>query len=465
MNRVKQKGRRVASFIAVIAMMFSCNINAFAADSKDLETSYRTVTKIFDWGPAITKIIVDLGTTVPQDSITNNTFKVHVVRTENRPNTPILGQAEGDCKITKAYPSDEDGNSQTKGRYVTLELEVGPTISLTSPINYNVTSQLNAWVDCKFTINQQKDINSNDGNISGLVVNKFAGGSKNLVDDFRIGSATYDNVTLKYASYKPENDYNKKPLIIWLHGIGEGGTDGLLPISANKAVNFASKDMQSYFNGAYVLAPQAPTYWMDGFTGFGDGTSKYEKALMELIKDYVSRNSNIDTNRIYIGGDSNGGYMTMLMIRDYTNYFAAAFPTCEALKDNLITDKDIQTFKKIPIWFTAAKTDTIVPPADYVVSTYNRLVQAGDTNVHFSYFDNVIDTTGLYKKADGSPYEYLGHWSWIYVYNNQCTSIINGKVTTLMEWLANQELNKDNKSETYGIKPITVSETITISQN
>ncbi len=462
MNIIKKNGRITSIFIAVITIIFSSNINAFAADYKSLQTSYQTVTEVFDWGPAVTKIIINLDRIVPQDSISNDTFKVHVVRTENRKDTKILGQSEGDCNVTKAYVSDEDGNYKTKGKYITLELQVGPDVSLTSPINYDLTTSLNGWVNCDFTITQQKDIGSGNEKVSGVVINKFSGGSKKLVDDFKIESASYDNVTLKYADYVPDNDYTKKPLIIWLHGIGEGGEDGLLPISGNKAVNFISKDMQSYFNGAYVLAPQAPTYWMDGFTGFGDGTSKYEKALMALIKDYVSKNSNIDTNRIYIGGDSNGGYMTMLMIRDYPEYFAAAFPTCEALENKLITDKDIETLKKTPIWFTAAKTDTVVPPADYVVPTYNRLVQAGDTNVHFSFFDNVIDTTGAYKKADGTPYEYTGHWSWIYVYNNQCSAIINGRVTTLMDWLSNQKLGEINKSQS-DIKPINLSQTITIS--
>jgi hypothetical protein len=49
--------------------------------------------------------------------------------------------------------------------------------------------------------------------------------------------------------------------------------------------------------------------------------------------------------------------------------------------------------------------------------------------------------TGLYKNADGTPYEYYGHWSWIYVYNNIPTDTINGKGTTIMDWLATQSLN------------------------
>lgn len=114
--------------------------------------------------------------------------------------------------------------------------------------------------------------------------------------------------------------------------------------------------------------------------------------------------------------------------------------TCEALKDSLITATDIQKMKNVPLWFTAAKTDKVVPPGEYVIATYRRLLEAGAPDVHLSLFEDVRDTTGLYKNADGTPYEYNGHWSWIYVYNNQCTATIDGQQFTLMEWLARQSL-------------------------
>ncbi|WP_160680173.1 prolyl oligopeptidase family serine peptidase [Clostridium sp. C8-1-8] len=433
----RRGGKLVLAVVLASTMAFSTTKNVYAQEIEQ-STSYRTVTEVFDWGPATTKVIVDLGKKVDKGSVNTDTFRVHVARAENRTNTTILGDKEGDRKITKVYVSDKDGNAVASGDYVVIEMEVGPDVSIASPINYSLTTSFNGWVKCDYTIAQQKDISSESGTISGLVINTYAGDIKPIVDNFKLAQATYDNVTLKYSNYAPTKDNAKHPLVVWLHGAGEGGTDGLLPIMGNKADNFASKEVQAYFGGAYVLAPQTPTFWMDGVNGFGDGTSKYENALMSLIKDYVANNRDIDTSRIYIGGDSNGGYMTMLMARDYTDYFAAAFPTCEALKDTLIKDSDIEKMKNIPIWFTAAKTDTTVPVNDYVVPTYNRLVKAGAKNVHLSLFDNVVDTTGIYKKADGSPYEYMGHWSWIYVYNNQCMDTINGKRTTIMEWLAAQ---------------------------
>jgi predicted peptidase len=417
------------------------------------QASYRTVTEVYDWGAAVSKVIVDLGDNVTANAVDNETFKVYAKRVlAEGATTPkqamqvknkiSLGSEaqkdtdlEGYREVTKAYVSDATGKAVNKGRYVTIELKVGPDIAIGSALNFDVNSFFNNWVKPEYTITQTKDA----GSVKGLIVDNNKGNVRPVVDKFNYAHKIFGRLSYGYASYEPK-DAEKHPLIIWLHGMGEGGTDSpSIPISANKADMFADDSLQSHFGGAYVLVPQARTYWMHGFKDFGDGTSIYEDSLKQLIDAYAAEHPNVDRSRIYIGGDSNGGYMTMLMIRDYPEYFAAAFPTCEGLADKLISDADIESFKKTPIWFTAAKTDTTLPPKDYVVPTFNRLQAAGAENVHFSFFDNVVDQTGLYKKADGSAYEYPGHWSWIYVYNDKCVDNIDGKTVKLMDWLAAQK--------------------------
>lgn len=63
--------------------------------------SYRTVTEVEDWGPMVTKLIVDIGRTVPVESVAVDTFKVHVVRSDSRLDVPVL--EEGHRNVTKAY--------------------------------------------------------------------------------------------------------------------------------------------------------------------------------------------------------------------------------------------------------------------------------------------------------------------------------------------------------------------------
>ncbi len=127
-------------------------------------------------------------------------------------------------------------------------------------------------------------------------------------------------------------------MVIWLHGQGEGGTDPDIAILGNEVSALAKEEIQSYFQtddvtGAYVLAVQTPTYWMDegdGTNGNGSGISRYTEILMDTINDYVAAHPDVDTDRIYLGGCSNGGYMTMNMVIQYPDYFAAAYPVCEA---------------------------------------------------------------------------------------------------------------------------------------
>jgi predicted alpha/beta superfamily hydrolase len=210
--------------------------------------------------------------------------------------------------------------------------------------------------------------------------------------------------------------------------------------------------------------------WMD-YDGTGkyvstvegsNGKSYYTEALKGLIDEYVSKNPSIDKKRIYIGGCSNGGYMTMNMITSYPDYFAAAYPICEAYMDRWLSDAAVKSIKDMPIWFTHSKSDGTVSIYkgemdkttylykltldskgkatainDFSNAAYKRLKKAGAKNVHYSLFENVVDRTGLYFKA-GKPYEYNGHYSWIYALNNECIDKINGKATSLFEWMSKQ---------------------------
>ena len=437
-----------------------------AADVPEQLPSYKTVTEAFDWGPAISKLVVNLGQPVNINQVDKNSFRVHVKRIlpdgsitiaealrRSNPNNTVLGtesksdaDLEGDVIITDAYVSDENGNrSYVRGNYVTIELKVAPNYVLTSPLNFDLNTFFNSWVDSQYTITA-----SRIGNVANVVVNNKQGNIRPQADKFNYGAYSIPfatdpanagfNDSMAFASYEPKDNL-KHPLIVWLHGGGEGGTEPTLPIMGNKAVEFAEDSIQHYFGGAYVLAPQARNFWMlsygdQGMT-FADRNAVYSHTLLGLIKKYAEEHPGVDTSRIYIGGDSNGGYMTLVMIRDNPGFFAAAFPTCEGLADSIITESDLRAIAQTPTWFIAAKTDTTLPPDKYVVPTYNRLRNIG-ADVHFSFFDRIVDETGLYTNDDGSAYEYPGHWSWIYVYNDRCEEVIDGVNTKLFQWMANQ---------------------------
>ncbi|MBN2482242.1 MAG: hypothetical protein JXB19_10900, partial [Bacteroidales bacterium] len=81
-------------------------------------------------------------------------------------------------------------------------------------------------------------------------------------------------------------------------------------------------------------------------------------------------------------------------------------------------------------------------PETTVVRLYKRLIEARAKNVHFSYYDHVVDITGFYR---GDNYHYNGHWSWVYLHANKCkydydgsTIKLDGRPVTVMEWMAAQ---------------------------
>ena len=427
------------SLISILAFSFT---GPFATSPQDnklkkgiSDGEYTMVIEGYDWGPAVSKVILSMGTPVP--SINLKEYSVQAERISDCLD-PASGNASGKRDIVYAYVSDSKGNKVANGTYVTLVLTVGPDLAIGAPMQYFYSNNCRGtqWVDYKMSISH---------NASNKVWNKEAGRISPVIDKFDLsGSYTHDDkLTMSYASFAPENGDKKSPLIIWLHGGGEGGTDPTIPLLANRASNYASDEIQSLFGGAYVLVPQCPGAWMhnkEGVSTWGREDDVYNVGLMALIRHYVAANPNIDTDRIYVGGCSNGGYMSLKLMFLHPDYFAAAFISALAYQSEYITDGQINSISDKPIWFIHAADDQVTIPDQTVIPVYKRLIAAGAKNVHFSYYDHVVDITGFFG---GENYHYNGHLSWIYSHANKCTTdfdgnpvTMDGKPVTIMEWMA-----------------------------
>ncbi len=233
------------------------------------------------------------------------------------------------------------------------------------------------------------------------------------------------DVTLTYASYEPwslRGDRAKNPLIIWLHGGGEGGKDVSITLLGNEVVSLIRPEIQSHFTseggekGAYILSVQCPTMWMGTSKGFGHGEypSLYADVLKSCIDSFVEQRPDIDRNRIYIGGCSNGGFMTMHMLMRNPRYFAAAYPTCEAYLDEYISDYEIKVLSEENIWFVQSYDDTTVDAKTHCIPTFQRLMKAGAKNVWMSMFESIIG-------VDNPGQQIMGHFAWCYVFNDAVT--------------------------------------------
>ena len=399
--------------------------------------SYTLVVEGFDWGPAVNKIILEMGN--PIDKVPEGRFLVHATRHTDLAEIPEAHQT-GERYVRNSYVSDEKGHRAPTGNYLTLVLDVGPQMPITSPFHYANNDKIrgNFWVDYKVSVTHLSSLRT---------WNEYQGKIMPLIDRFDVsGNFEYDpGKSMAYASYIPEATSDSRPLIIWLHGGGEGGTDPTTALLGNRAANYASEEIQHIFGGAYVLVPQSPTFWMNreggGYTR-GDVEDIYNEGLMALIEDFVAKNPKIDRKRIYVGGCSNGGYMSLKLLLKHPQYFAAGYISALAYHSEHISDQQIRSIKNLPIWFIHSKDDPVTVPDQTVVPVYNRLKAAGARNLHFSFYDHVVDITNQYG---GSDFQYSGHWSWIYSHANKATLDFNGKPVhlngtpvTVMQWLAAQ---------------------------
>lgn len=416
---------------------------------------YKTITEVFDFGPHVSRVILHVGQPLQGASLSADMFQVSVKRTAvsgedfvwpafmgEKPDDSMKGQR----RITQLYVSDEAGAPDSDGSCITLCLHCDPREGLGSIIRFDGT--FNVTVNFAYSIAQTAPIHTDQGTLEGMMFDED-GGNRIVYGEFLETAVHEDPETpLSYCFYRPaEADSHRVPLLIWLHGAGEGGKEPLIAAIGNKVVNLISPEIQALFGGAYLLAPQCPTMWMNDGSGnyTKDGTSMYTEGLERLIADFIAERDDIDTSRVYLGGDSNGGFMTMRMLLRNPARYAAAFPVCEALADSTITDEDIRSIAHKPIWFTHSKDDPVVAPDQYVVPTWKRLKAAGGTNVHFTYWDHIEDQTGLYRNEDGTPFRYVGHWSWIPMLNNECRTdydgepvLVDGRPAAILNWVAAQ---------------------------
>ena len=333
--------------------------------------------------------------------------------------------------VKSVYPCDSRGAFNPDGEYLALGLEKASGRGL------GLTKGSGVWRD-EYSVK----VGLKPGKTLKVGKQKFTAiecGTDKALKDF-LSEADYFNTgtftgkstgkvgdeTLTYASYEPwslRGDGKANPLIIWLHGGGEGGVDVSITLLGNEVVSLIRPQIQSHFtteggaDGAYVLSIQCQTMWMgaaDGSFTHGDKPSVYADVLKSCIDEYIAAHPDVDRSRIYLGGCSNGGYMTVAMLMRYPKYFAAAYPTCEAYMNEYISDNEINVLAEENIWIVQSYDDTTVDPKTHCIPMFQRLMRAGAKNVWMSMFENV-------RGIDNPGQQLMGHFSWCYLFNDAVT--------------------------------------------
>ena len=380
---------------------------------------------MLDGGEQVTSITLKTARLRPIDpaSLTTGTFTVHAKATSPIPiaaGDQILSEYDLDRPVT-AVRLDRRGN-------IVLHLRYGEGQVGGGTLGYIVSKGRNVMLDLVYTITQNAPIalrNHRSVTISSFVQGRL---SDPEVDAF---SYHISGSGMKYRLYSPTHGggrsrstgRGKHPLVVWLHGGGEGALlpdnyyDNETTLRANRgALGFATPQAHRIFSGAYVVAPQSTSYWIE------DGP-RFAPLIREIIRDLVRRYP-IDRARIYVAGCSNGGYMSMEMTTIYRDLFAASVPICGVVAPfvpggpPLITDAELKQITT-PTWLVASRDDTTVPPGPNTIHAHDLIPGSLMT---------------LYDHVIWNGHQFPGHWSWIYVARNDPS--ING--THIWQWMAQQ---------------------------
>jgi glyoxylase-like metal-dependent hydrolase (beta-lactamase superfamily II)/poly(3-hydroxybutyrate) depolymerase len=175
---------------------------------------------------------------------------------------------------------------------------------------------------------------------------------------FEAGSFRDDKGNIMpYRFFKPAiNEYEglKYPLILYLHGEEEAGTDNETQLITTECATIWVEPDHLEKNPVYVLAPQIPAE--------NDWTSDpaYSHTL-ELLNQFVESNPAIDTKRIYIVGFSRGATGVWNMILKNPKLFAAAMPISGNADKHLGDYEAWAGIKNMPIFVIHATDDQISP--------------------------------------------------------------------------------------------------------
>lgn len=432
---------------------------------------YKTFTSAADMGPYISKLILELPEKVRDEFVCAEGFNVFVERCDRETGEVVLAKehhddakalpSRGYVDILRAYSSDEEGRRLPEGTHIALEL---PEERLTKRIDGGIMGGMIRT--SSFRITQTEAIPSEHAGeppLQGLVFDRNDGDVCPALAGWDLtGSGIYDGVDMNYGLFSPDlaavNERHahpgpfarplppleKVPLLLWLHGAGEG-QEPYRTVVGNKVTALSSPDIQAKFGGAcYVLAPSSPTFWMDSGTGeiADDNRSIYTKAVKELVDECVAAHPDIDRKRIYVGGLSNGGFMTMRLVADYPGFFAAGVPVCAPWVASLATEDEMKAIAQTPLWFVQSADDPLVDAKTHALADYRKLKELGAQDVHITCYDHLEDETGRYRDEYGQPVRYIGHFVWINVYHDTVKTeldstnvLMDGTPVTLWQWV------------------------------
>jgi predicted peptidase len=201
--------------------------------------------------------------------------------------------------------------------------------------------------------------------------------------------------TLPYRIMYPEGyekgGKTKYPLVIFLHGADERGSDNESQLK-HGADLFKYEETKTKYP-AIVIFPQCPEqdkwaeYERDSLTGElimpEDPEQTMSSYMVQRLINYYIKNGNADPKRIYIMGLSMGGMGVLDLIVREPKMFAAAVSICGAIEPTRL-----KKLKKLPIRLYHGSADEVVP-VSYSRDAFYQLKAEGSRVVEIIEYPGV----------------------------------------------------------------------------
>jgi len=165
-------------------------------------------------------------------------------------------------------------------------------------------------------------------------------------------------------TYDPEKQY---PLVLFLHGAGEKGTDNVRQINGNIDNLFNHVKMPQY--ESLLVAPQAAGWW-------GGAETDRANKIVELLQTQY----NIHPDQVFCTGLSMGGGGTWEMASHHTSTYNVFVPICGTGTFTQYADRMVD----YPIWAFHAADDTTVSVA-YTRGMILAIREAGGNPLYTEY--------------------------------------------------------------------------------
>lgn len=208
-----------------------------------------------------------------------------------------------------------------------------------------------------------------------------------------VRSFEYGSMTVRYLRHLPpgydDNPSGRWPLILFLHGAGERGSDPELVKQHGIARVVEEKPDFPFI----TISPQCPagTWWA------------FELPMLDALLEHALGAYRADPDRVYCTGLSMGGYGTWNLTAAYPDRFAAIAPICGGGDPDTVC-----AFKHVPAWAFHGALDNVV-----LLRESRKMVDAlrdCGGRVRFTIYPSAGHDSWTRAYADERLYEWLlGH--------------------------------------------------------